>query len=148
MPPKLNPRAKIIRDLCKEARDRFTPESDGTTYCNMGVNHVAMGLDYGKFAKKLANEMVQIMERNAEWAEISAECAKRLADDGRFVVAGRQDDPHGHVAVVLPNEKLIRSNKWNGLCPTVSNVGKENWICGANYAFSRMPKYYVWIEDV
>lgn len=147
MPPKLSERAKKITRLCKEAREKYMPEPDGTTYCNLAVNYIAKGLSYDDLSGMLANKMIQFIETSADWAEVKPEDAKRLADDGNLVVAGRRNKPHGHVAVVYPGAALVPSGKWGGKWPAVNNVGKTNWICGSSYAFTYKPKYYVLIQD-
>jgi len=147
MPPKLNPKAKSIMALCADAREKYTPDGE-TTYCNLAVQFVVKNFsEYTGFRNTLANKMIQHMEESADWAEVEPNVAKLLADDGCIVIAGRRADPHGHVALCIGGRALVQSGKWGGKWPVVSNVGKRNWICGVNYAFSLPPKFYALIDD-
>ena len=140
-------RVDTLARLCRAAVERFKPEEDGTTYCNIGVNHIATGMGYKGFAGLLANAMVAKMASDADFSPVPAEEAKRLADMGEMVVAGQKGSPHGHVAVVMPGRDLVQSGKWGKKAPVVANVGKSNSIFGANFAFVTEPKYYVWIRE-
>ena len=148
MPPKkLNDRAQRIIELCADTREKFTPDGE-TTYCNLAVREVCHSFaEYIGFGNMLANNMVLKMENSAEWAKVDAEAAKRLADDGNLVIAARRGNPHGHCCIVVPGRAMVTSGKWGEKVPFVSNVGKSNWVCGANYAFQFKPSYYVLIED-
>ena len=144
-PEEIGNKTERLTDLCREAREKYQPDSQ--TYCNLAVRYVARGFaEYTGFRNFLANRMIKWMEDQPEWATVEPEVAKKCADDGKLVVAGTRGDPHGHVAVVLPGRALVPSGKWGGQWPVVSNVGKQNWICGANYAFSKRPKFYVLID--
>jgi len=149
--PKPNKRATSIIDICADAREKYQPD-DGTTYCNLAVQYVTKNYaEYTGFINNgspmLANQMIKHMDDAPEWAEVDPEAAKKLADDGRIVVAGKRRNPHGHVAVVLPMGPMCASKKWGGAWPTVSNVGLENRICGVNFAFSAKPKFYALIDE-
>lgn len=128
----------------EEAVKRFQPEADAT-YCNVAVSYIAKQLGYQGFVALLANQIVAKMKSSPDFAEVKAEAAQKLANDGKLVVAGIQDEPHGHVAVVAPG-KAITSPKWRGaLAPLVYNCGKKNGLMGANYAFGAEPKYWALI---
>lgn len=86
------------------------------------------------------------MKKSPDFASVSAEVAQKLANDGRLVIAGRMDEPHGHVAVVYPGGELVNSSKWHEQAPTCANVGKINGVMGANWCFALPPKYWTWIE--
>jgi hypothetical protein len=56
-----------------------------------------------------ANDQVQYMEEN--WREVSMEDAKKLADNGKLVVAGLAEPRNGHVAVVVKGNGVQREGK-------------------------------------
>jgi predicted transcriptional regulator len=131
-------------DACCEAYDNpaFQPK-DGVTYCNQAVQYVAEKMNYTRFNSKLANQIVQLMEEAEEWREIPIKEAQINANQGRFVVAGLEENPHGHVVVVRPG-LMGTSGKWGIQVPKVLNVGKENFIAkGLNWAFREKPKVFV-----
>lgn len=140
-------RYERLEKACRDAVERF--KSDGeTTYCNIALNHIAILLGYRGFVGLLANAIVRKLETDPDFAPVSPEKAKELADMGELVIAGQKGEPNGHVAVVFPNRPMVTSGKWNGAkVPVVANVGKTNAIFGANYAFVKEPKYYAWIRE-
>lgn len=115
-------------DACCEAYDNknFIPK-DGETHCNQAVAGICDKYGYPKFRLLLANEMIDLMRSGPEWAPVSIEEAQNLANQGKLVVAGRKDEPHGHVAVVRPGVPDY-SPKWGCLTPKVVNIGAENFI--------------------
>jgi hypothetical protein len=145
-------RIEIIRNSCIEAMEKFPPKKDWRlgewetveTYCNLGVQHVCKAVEYIGFKGMLANDMVRKMKSDPDWAPVQAIQAQILANDGQLVIAGQIDDPHGHVAVVLPcNDKMTTSQKWGGeKVPWLANVGQKNEIMGANWAFKYRPTYF------
>lgn len=128
------------------------PES-GVTHCNSFVSFVARGLGFGGFDGLMANQIVDRMKNAADFALVVGKAAQEIANDGRLVVAGQKGDvmmnghlDHGHVSVVFPGA-MIFSGKWNEEAPLLANVGKENKVFGANYAFKEKPEYWVWINE-
>lgn len=73
-----------------------------------------------------ANSMVKTITSGGPWIVLpNGSRAASAADDGRFVVAGLKDDPHGHVVVVVPgtpNRGLYPYAYWGSL----GKVGKKN----------------------
>lgn len=137
-------RLASLVDAGHAAIKRFQP-ADGVTYCNFGTDFIARAMGFTGFAKMLANNIVDRMKNAPDFAVVDADSAQSLANDGRLVVAGLKDSPHGHCAVVAPGSTLY-SGKWREPCPMVFNVGVQNRLCGANYAFGSKPTYYAWIE--
>lgn len=141
----MNDKAKAIKGSCDLAIKRW-PAQDGSTYCNVAVNFVASNAGLKSFKGLVANEIVNLIKRSADFAKVSAEDAQKLANDGRLVIAGRMDEPHGHVACVYPGGELVNSRKWHEDAATLANVGKNNGVMGANWCFSLPPAYWAWIE--
>lgn len=132
------------------------PPKDDTTFCNMGVNYVCQGFGFKGFKGLTANLIVDRMTNAPEFAEVSAEAAQRLANDGKVVIAGIRgevENPggsiplygHGHVSVCSPG-KAMYSGKWRESAPQVFNVGKKNGVMSANYAFRGKPRYYALVS--
>lgn len=142
-------RAEDIRRLtaaCEEAVKKFTAEGDAT-YDNMAADYIARCLGYTGFMALASNQIVQRMQTSPDFSLVTPEVAQKLANDGRLVIAGAQDDPRGHIAVCFPGTALP-SSKWNGeLAPVVANVGTidRQKIWGANFAFGKEPGYWAWI---
>lgn len=147
-------RIELLRSACIEAIKLFPPTSTGVTFCNRGVHYIASRLGYLGFASKyenqalLANQIVSKFKNgDPDWARVQAQAAQDLANSGNLVIAGAHGEEHGHVAAVYPGGVCVKSGKWNGLCPTVANVGKENGVKGANWCFSDEPGYWVLIDS-
>ncbi len=138
----------VLMDAICEAYDRawidpkgFAPK-DGATYCNEAVQFVAGVFNYDRFAGKLANEIVDILNNDKRWVKISPNEAASRACEGILVIAARKDTPHGHVCVVRPGT-TESSGHWQENAPKVMNIGKDCFISkGANYAFHEKPDYF------
>lgn len=145
---------ELLRRSIDEAIARFIPKKDASgtvveTYCNFGTNHVLKAFRFVEFSGLIANEIVTRMEKHPYFAKVEGDAAQKLALDGQVVVAGRKDNPHGHVALVYPKkDPMPGSGKWGKQVPWIGNVGKKNEVCGANYAFGQEPCYYALIRDV
>lgn len=126
-----------------EAIERFQPKGE-TTYCNCAVQYIAEKMGFTGFDDMLANQMIWRMRNAPDFAVVSPEAAQQIANDGRLVIAGREDQPHGHVCVCAPGTTLY-SGKWRDKAPMVFNVGARNGLMGANYAFREMPDYWAWV---
>ncbi len=70
------------------------------TDCANSVAAVASSFGIKELTGKRANLQIDFMQKN--WSAITPAKAQELANQGRFVVAGRKDGGHGHVAVVVP----------------------------------------------
>jgi len=145
-------RAKLTQ-LCNEGvkSPTFKPV-ESVTYCNCFVAYVARGFGFRGFDGLMANQIIDRMKDAADFALVAPKAAQDLANDGRLVIAGLKGEvmqnghlDHGHVAVVYPGSMLF-SGKWNEDCPLLANVGKENKIFGANYAFREKPEYWAWVS--
>lgn len=135
-----------LEEACEEAVRKFTSEGE-VTYCNLAVDYVARCLGYNGFIALSANQIVEKMRHSPDFSIVTPEVAQKLANDGRLVIAGAMDDPHGHVAACFPGTALP-SKKWNGeLAPIVANIGTidRQKIWGANFAFGKEPRYWAWI---
>lgn len=141
----MNAKALAIKTACEYAIKRWPAEGE-RTWCNVAVNHVACVAGYIGLKGMIANEIVNAIKKSVDFAKVSAQDAQKLANDGRLVIAGRMDEPHGHVAVVFPGGELVNSSKWHEEAATVANVGKDNGVMGSNWAFRLPCSYWAWIE--
>jgi hypothetical protein len=124
----------------------YTPK-DGVTHCNQFVNEVCESLGYKSLDGKLANDICDILANDPTWSEITMDKCQDLANGGSLIIAGIKESGHGHVNVICPGKKKT-SGRW-GEVPTCANVGKENFIGkGINWAFSDMPKFWVWRQTL
>ena len=110
------------------------------TYCNMFINSVMLTQDYYAFQGKTTNGIISIMEfEKFTWKKIDPKDWKQDS----IVIAGLQDEPHGHVNILIAGE-FIESGKWKKKVPLCANVGKDVfWGKGVNYSFGKLePTYY------
>lgn len=138
-------KAKEIIAACGAAIMKWPPQGQ-VTFCNVATSFIACAAGYDHFRGLCANDIIDKMNKNPDFAKVTPNNGQKLANDGLLVIAGRKDDPHGHVAVVLPGSELVYSDKWKSDCPTLANVGKTNGVFGANWAFAEPPDYYAWLE--
>jgi len=138
----------VLMDALCEAYDKvwldakpFAPK-DGETFCNEAVQYVAAKFSYTRFAGKMANEIIDILNNDKRWAKVSANEAGQAASAGRLVIAALKNEPHGHVCIVRPGT-LETSGRFKENAPKVMNIGKDCFISkGANYAFREKPDYF------
>lgn len=113
------------------------------THCNQFVNEVCQGMGYKNFDGLLANDMIDLLEKDPTWSKIDMNQCQTLANTGSLVLAGLKADPHGHIVVICPGKEKT-SGRW-GLVPSVANVGKDNFIGkGVNWSFSDPPMFWAW----
>lgn len=143
----MNEKALALKVACDYAVKRWTPKED-TTFCNVAVNYIAGSVGYEGFKGLLANEIINAIKKSVDFTKVSAADAQKIANDGRLVIAGRMDEPHGHVCVVYPGGVMVNSSKWHEEAPTVANVGKINGVMGSNWCFGMPPSYWTYIESV
>jgi hypothetical protein len=142
--------SSLLIDACCDARENpnFAPNGD-LTFCNEAVAYIADRMGYVAFHGLLANAMYDLMDTNSDWLKIDSGVAQYHANNGSLVVAAmKNNDGHGHVAVVRPGT-LTQSNRWkSSQVPRVVNIGKDVFIDkGVNYAFQEMPDFFVWKES-
>lgn len=138
----------VLMDAICEAYDRawigpkpFAPK-DGVTYCNEAVQYIAGVFNYNRFAGKMANEIIDILNNDKKWVKVTPNEASFSASEGYLVIAARKDQPHGHVCIVRPGT-IETSGHWKAKAPKVMNIGKDCFISmGANYAFREEPEYF------
>lgn len=124
------------------SRPEYQP-GNGLTHCNAFVSEVALGCGFKGLEGLLANDIIDLISNHDQWTECSLEKAQDLANEGTLIVACLKADPHGHVNIICPG-KPKTSGRW-GQVPSVANVGKDNFIGrGISWAFSDMPKLYLW----
>lgn len=147
----MNEKNKKLEEICAEAMAKYLPkdvDNDGDidiTYCNLALNEIALlycGIK--DFKGKLANQIYELLKSDARWMPINGESAQLNSIKGHFCIAAQQNNPHGHVATVLPRG-LVYSSKWQKYVPMVANVGKRNGAMGVNFAFRSEPDYFMWM---
>ena len=135
----------VLIDAIAEAYDNpnYKPKS-GITHCNQGVQYICEKMGYNKFDGMLANEMVNTMRASLEWAIIKVEDAQGYANEGRLVIAGQQNEPHGHVVIIRPGV-ADHSAKWGVLSPKVVNIGADNFLDkGLAWVFRDKPEVFLY----
>jgi len=149
----MNDRALRLLDACLEAYDLYNTPKDVTgdgkaeTFCNFATHHVAVRMGYEKLGEgrkpMLASQMVDFLKRSPEWERIGMESAQALANEGRLVVAGVADEPHGHVVVIRPGVEEY-SPKWGLKAPKACDVGGKSDIGKTlAWAFADVPEIWV-----
>jgi len=120
--------------------------ANGVTHCNQALTRLAAQFGFGDFDGKLANDCIDLMASDGRWRECTSEEAWMWANQGHLAVACQKEEPHGHVAVICPGEKVF-SAKWQADVPQIANVGQKNGIFGENYAFREPPTHYLYQGD-
>jgi hypothetical protein len=143
----LNEKATAIKSACEYAIKRWLPQ-DGVTFCNCAVNYISGVAGFHGFKGLVANEIINFIKKSPDFAKVDVPTAQKLANDGRLVIAGRMDEPHGHVACVYPGGEVVNSRKWHEEACTIANIGSTNGVMGANWSFGLPPAYWTWIESV
>jgi hypothetical protein len=118
------------------------------TYCNLAAQDIATAFGCNDFNNKLANEIIDFVEKSEQWERVPLLQAQDLANQGSLCFAMKKGDPHGHLCVVRPGLPKL-SQKWNMNVPVVCNIGAENFIGkGVDYAFQEVPDFYVLKETL
>ena len=142
---------QISKSLVKAVCDRHLYNQDliaanGKTFCNIFVQRVFESIGYSKLNGKLANQILSFCAENKkDFESITVIDAIIKVVDDFFIIAAREDYPHGHVAIVYPDEPIF-SKKWDIFVPRVASVGDRNGVMGANFAFSGKPSYYLFLK--
>ncbi len=113
--------------------------------CSGSVREAAkkLGIDLSvQTAGPQANNQVDYMEKN--WRKVSAQEAKELAEQGVFVVAGRKNYPHGHVAVVVTGRGAIKPNPVTGENRVWPNIAGGSLGGARSYSEGNKTVYDVW----
>jgi len=129
---------------------RVNEDMSITTHCNQFVNGVAKSINYFGFwpsnraESMLANDIYALVWGSPEWTNIEGSVAQDHANNGAFVIAVQDEDPHGHVCVIRPGAMTL-STKWNKSVPKCVNVGATVFLDkGVNWAFGeREPQYFL-----
>ena len=139
----MNEKALKLLDAACEAYDLYAVAKDSKTFCNLSVQHVCGRMGYDKMKGMVANQMVDFLKRSDEWQPIDMSVAQGLANQGCIVIAGKQEDPHGHVVIIRPGLEEI-SGKWGRKAPKVAQVGGTSYIGKTlAWAFKEMPEMWV-----
>jgi len=140
--------AEKLRAILEDAINapKFYPR-DGTTFCNMAVQHVCQQFDVYDFDGMTANAMVAALTDKMlrEWEACTGEEATMYALAGRLAIVGKTYAIHGHVAVVWPGSMAL-SGTYKKCVPMIANVGERNGIMKMSEAFAAAkgePGYWV-----
>lgn len=139
----MNEKALKLLDAALEAYDLYHVPKNGSTFCNFSVQHICGRMGYDKLKGMIANQMVDFLKRSDEWQPVDMSVAQGLANQGCVVVAGKQEDPHGHVVVIRPGLEEF-SGKWNVKVPKACHVGGTSYIGKTlAWAFKEVPEMWV-----
>ncbi|OQA18325.1 MAG: hypothetical protein BWY64_01560 [bacterium ADurb.Bin363] len=140
----------LIKAQDKARNSKRLQARDGKTFCNEGVKMTLKqlgmplqeaGITHKKGYAYTANTMAKNMsesaqEENGYWLEVDPKRAQELANDGIVVVGAQSRKGHGHVVTVRPGYDPSEN-------PMINNVGTNNKVKRANYAFDRdLPVHY------
>lgn len=131
-----------LRKVCEAVvkSDTMLPR-DGKTFCNLACQLICLHMGYKKFEGLLANQIYEVCSK--EWKKVDPKWAMEYAVGGGLAIAALRGSPHGHVAMLVPETTMMYSGKWKQDCPFVANVGKRNGIMGSNWAFEKIPDYFI-----
>lgn len=91
----VNSKVEKLRQSCQEAFYRF-PNS-----CSHAVQHVILQYK-GNQPYLVANALLDSIDSDPDWQEVSLSELSDLANAGELVVGGAKEGGHGHVIVVYP----------------------------------------------
>jgi len=141
---------KTVADACLElvASKKYEPKN-GETYCNFFVRDVAAAAKgYLSLRDLSANEQIRFMAFSPEWFEGPVDAAHAWAGQGKLVIAGHEEEGHGHVAIVLPGD-MVMSGKWGACLPLIAQAGKSTFYGKPlSYGFTpeAKPRFYVLLD--
>lgn len=126
------------------------------TFCNRSTAWISSQMGYPDLEGKTANEIIDYLRTAPGWRTDTPKRAQRHANRGGLGIAGKEYDPHGHVAVIAPGE-CVPSGTWGEMCPRVAHIGKPpNKMTHANYSFpvkdedgnpTEPPEYFIYEPD-
>ncbi len=119
------------------------------TFCNFGVIDILNAGNDNTLNGKTANQIFDYLSNSDNASILSYEEAVKYAGEGVTVIlASKEENGSGHVAVVAPGE-MVSSGSWGKKVPQVFNVGKKNAMQGANYSFSKknQPTAFIFNSD-
>lgn len=136
----MDEKAQKLKRICDAiVKDESLWPKKGATFCNFGLNLICQHMEYTGFSDMVANEIYDKCVK--VHAEISASWAEEYAKSGELAIAAQRGDPHGHCAVIYPDDGVF-SGKWRMQVPLCANIGITCGVMGANYAFKTPPKYF------
>lgn len=128
--------------------------------CNVFVARAAEGT-YGVTDFKQAdgtympaNTIMNVVKSNAAWSKLGSANSQSVLNDAaagaqdHFIIAVMSDQPHGHVAIVLPGVPQP-SGTWKLSAPNsasafLGNVSKAYVFCRLSWAFQDPAKVEIW----
>ncbi len=136
------------------------PDGELETHCNWGVEAILSDPGWGPFryrgfagltADRIHAAIIEGGKLSGEWLRVQGDDASRLALLGCRVIAildsVQLGQSHGHVAVLYP-APMVYSPKRGRNEPMLANIGLEDKVEGANFAFHIEPEYYALRDDV
>ncbi len=101
-----------------------------------------------------ANTIMDQVSGNPAWSKLDMASSQDVLNNAaagaedHLIIAVMSDQPHGHVALVLPGDPLFSSN-WNLSAPNsasafLNNVSKAYVFCRLSWAFNDPSKVQFW----
>ena len=146
---------ETLKALCESVVSnpdyKETVDEDGKkrTWCNRAFSDICeqfKGL--GVFKNLKANTIHTLLGTLPGWEpERNPVRVHKHVERGGLAAAALPGDKHGHVVAVGPGP-LVFSGNFGSSVPLVAHVGKApNGIKGANYAFMKMPDWFLYRPD-
>jgi hypothetical protein len=154
----------LLIDIICDVYDnpKYLPREDGTTFCNLAAQDICHAYGCNDFDGKDADQIYNFVRNSPNWKVQGMHDVQILANVGTLIFAVIPSvvlrQAHGHICVVRPG-KLKDSGKW-GLCPSVMNIGAENFIgrakrgpltglpCGVNESFVPIPEFFAYVQSL
>lgn len=141
----------LIDAICEAYDNPDYRASKGATHCDASVGYILSKFGVKKYLPDewTANLIIDDLRKNPVFKTVNgSKEAQRLANKGSVVIAGIQENPHGHVAVLRPGIPEW-SNNWRRLAPKGMSVGSdEATFIGRklSFAFKKEPEYFLLME--
>ena len=119
-----------LEQLCLEATSNkdwvahdITGDGKAETFCNRALRYISQGMGCYAFGQTdSANVILRKLAEHPQFKEVPLVLASHKAQEGKLVICGAPDLPHGHVTAVAPRAAEM-SGSWGGLVPLVAQVG-------------------------
>lgn len=139
----------------------FTCENEGDPVaCNVFVARAAEGLYGVRDFKRAdgsymtANTIMDFVQTNSKWSRLGLASSQSVLNDAasgaedHLIIAVMSDQPHGHVALVLPGSPANSSN-WklnvpNSASAFLGDVSRAYVFCRLSWAFKDPAKVELW----
>lgn len=139
-------RLNLLREAILIFNAKRLQPNKGLTFCNQAVQVWAHSWGLHTFDGKLANEISETIRSSGQWQTATPQRAIEAATGCRLVIAHIQENPHGHVAAVMPSKVIAHHETFWGDVPVLS-MGRTPLIgARCSRAFKYAPDFHIFAD--